>query len=68
MPTIKPLKGKKLEAAISECYNRHFNCIQVDMMDLGKIYRAASDAYALYQSIGAMDTALAPLVAVYRKN
>ena len=44
MNAPKKLKGKKLAAEISRLYKLHGNYVVINMMDLGKVYKAGEDA------------------------
>ena len=35
---------KKIKAAVSEAFRVHGNCIEFNMMDLGKIFKAGENA------------------------
>lgn len=41
----KKIKGKKLDSAITEMFNKHGNRRQFNVMDLGKISAAGRSAY-----------------------
>ena len=63
----KKLKGKKLDALIQRLYSKHGNEVQVGIFDLGKISKAAEDAYATGGEEAA-DKAMAAAIKKYRKN
>lgn len=66
------LKGKKLDDAISKAYYRHGNGVQVNIMDIGKIYDAGKAAYeaaaTLEAAEAALDEAMIAAIAKFRKN
>jgi hypothetical protein len=66
------LKGKKLDEAISKAYYRHGNNVQVNIMDIGKIYAAGKTAYegaaTLEEADKALDDAMKAAIAKYRVN
>lgn len=67
----KKLKGKKLEHLISRAYSRLGDRVQVNMMDLGKIYSAAEKAYAaaeVEEAEAEMEKALEAALTKYRMN
>lgn len=61
------LKGKKLDALISQLYKKHGNGVQVDIFDLSKISDAGKAAYETGGEEAA-DKAVADAIAKYRKN
>ena len=59
VPKAAPkLKGKKLDDAISKAYYRHGEGVQVNIMDIGKIYDAGKKAYEAADTVEAADAAL----------
>ena len=66
------LKGKKLDDAISKAYYRNGNNVQVNMMDIGKIYDAGKKAYEAADTVeaadAALDEAMKAAIAKYRQN
>lgn len=64
----KPAKGKKLDAFISAAYRKHFNCVQVNVFDLSKIFGAAKTAYVANPTLEAIDASMAASLPLYRKN
>jgi acyl-CoA-binding protein len=66
------LKGKKLDKAISDAYYRHFNRVQINMMDITKIYREAQQAYegadTPEAAEAALDEAMKGMVSKYRQS
>jgi hypothetical protein len=66
------LKGKKLDEAISKAYYKHGNNVQVDIMNIGKIYAAGKSAYegagSLEEADQALDEAMKAAIAKYRLN
>lgn len=66
------LKGKKLDEAISKAYYRHGDRVQVNMMDIGKIYDAGKKAYEAADTAeaaeAALDEAMIAAIAKYRTN
>jgi hypothetical protein len=66
------LKGKKLDEAISKAYYKHGNNVQVDIMNIGKIYAAGKSAYegagTLEEADQALDEAMKAAIAKYRVN
>lgn len=57
--------AKAIENAVHEAYNKHFNCVPVDMMDLGKIMNVGRDALKTGANL---DDAMIAAVATYRQN
>ena len=68
----KKIKGKKLESVVSDAYYKHFDRVQVNMMDIGKIYGEAEKAYngaaTHAEGLEALDKAMAAAVPKYKKN
>lgn len=66
------LKGKKLDDAISKAYYRNGNGVQVNIMDIGKIYDAGKKAYEAADTVEAADAALEEAmkaaIAKFRQN
>lgn len=66
------LKGKKLDDAISKAYYKHGDRVQVDIMNIGKIYAAGKAAYegaeSLEEADKALDEAMKAAIAKYRMN
>lgn len=66
------LKGKKLDDAISKAYYRNGQGVQVNIMDIGKIYDAGKKAYEAADTVEAADAALEEAmkaaIAKYRQN
>jgi len=66
------LKGKKLDDAISKAYYKHGDRVQVDIMNIGKIYAAGKAAYegaeSLEEADKALDEAMKAAIAKYRTN
>lgn len=66
------LKGKKLDEAISKAYYRNGNGVQVNIMDIGKIYDAGKKAYEAADTVEAADAALEEAmkaaIAKFRQN
>jgi len=64
------LKGKKLEALISKTYYKHGQRVQVNIMDIPKIYRAAEAAYngaaTAEEAEKAMEEAMVAAIAKHR--
>lgn len=52
------LKGKKLDAAISKAYYKYGDRVQVNIMDIGKIYAAGKAAYEGAATLEEADKAL----------
>lgn len=59
------LKGKKLDAEINRLYKIHGDRVQVNIMDLGKIFNAGKQAY---ETGGDMEQAIKDAIAQYRQN
>lgn len=70
----KPLTGKKLDAAVSALFYKHGDGVQFDMMDLGKLSRAAKQAYVDHAGAGhdeallAAEDAMVKAIGKFRKN
>ena len=68
----KKIKGKKLESVVSDAYYKHFDRVQVNMMDIGKIYGEAEKAYngaaTHAEGLEALDKAMAAAVPKYKKD
>ena len=66
------LKGKKLDEAISKAYYEHGDRVQVNIMDIGKIYAAGKTAYegagTLEEAAKALDEAMKAAITKYRTN
>lgn len=66
------LKGKKLDEAISKAYYEHGDRVQVNIMDIGKIYAAGKAAYegagTLEEAAKALDEAMKAAITKYRTN
>ncbi len=58
-------QSNKLDRAVDAAFKRHGNCVQFNMMDLGKISRETRDAVIAGRDI---DEAMQTAVAKYRKN
>ena len=43
---------KKIEKLVDAAYYRHFDCVQVNIMDLGRIHRGGCAAYAAGGDVG----------------
>ena len=56
---------KKIKAAVSEAFRIHGNCIQFNIMDLGKIFKAGENAGIAGQNI---DEAVKAAIQQYRQN
>ena len=59
------MSKKAIENAVNEAYRKHFDCVPVNMMDLGKIMDIGRDAILEGRDL---DTAMAAAVTEYRKN
>lgn len=57
--------AKAIENAVAAAYYKHFNCVQVDVMDLGKIMNVGRDAL---KSGSNLDDAMIAAVAQYRQD
>lgn len=77
MPETKPraLSNKKLDALISKLWGEHAFGVQVDIMDINAIYRAAREAFVTAgcpRGEEAATTAIVPSILAsivkYRKN
>ena len=70
--TPKKLSGKKLDKAISDAYYKHGNRVQINMMDITKIYDAGKKAYEGAETVeaadAALDEAMKAAIAQYRIN
>lgn len=66
------LKGKKLDDAISKAYYRHGDGVQVNIMDISKIYEAGKKAYEAADTVeaadAALDAAMKDAIAKFRQN
>jgi hypothetical protein len=66
------LKGKKLDDAISKAYYRHGEGVQVNMMDISKIYDAGKKAYegaaTVEEADAALDEAMKAAITKFRMN
>lgn len=58
-------ESNKLDRAVDAAFKRHGNCVQFNMMDLGKI---SSETRETVVAGGDIDTAMKAAVAKYRKN
>lgn len=56
---------KAIEAAFHAAYRVHGNCVQIDIMDMGKLH---SEAVATHKGGQSMDDAVKAAIAKYRKN
>jgi hypothetical protein len=65
MAKPKILKGKALEREIERVYYENCRGVEIDIMDIGKIFKAGEEAYVKGESI---KTAVVDLVAKLRKN
>jgi len=66
------LKGKKLDDAISKAYYRNGQGVQVNIMDIGKIYDAGKKAYEAAATVeeadAALEEAMKAAIAKFRQN
>ena len=66
------LKGKKLDDAISAAYYRHGKGVQINIMDITKIYDAGKKAYEAAATVEeadkALDEAMQAAISQFRKN
>lgn len=65
MGAAKVLKGKRLDKEIERIYYLHGFGVQVDIMDIPRIF---ADCRRVYESGGDLDLAVREAIAKYRKN
>jgi hypothetical protein len=55
---MKPLTTKKLDSLIDQIYNQNCSGIQIDIMDIGKIFNVGKGAYnAAINTVPSLDAA-----------
>lgn len=61
----KKLVNKNIDRKVDECFRKHGNNVQIQMMDIPDIFKAGHEAYAAGQSI---EDAVVAAIQKYRKN
>lgn len=65
MTKAKAKAKRAVETLVNAAYQRHFNCVSVNMMDLSKIMDVGRKALAAGENL---DEAMIGAVAVFRKD
>jgi hypothetical protein len=61
----KPLSAKKLDKAIEQLYYKHAQGRQINIMDIDKIFKAGTTAYAAASSLEDVEAAVLIAINAY---